>query len=78
MVEWTEAIKGMSVVGALLIFIWGLHMGYWVMGSEHKAMREERDFYRDRAWNGTDLADVSSRAVERRTTSRPRNAARDE
>lgn len=78
MSEWTEIVKGAGVVGCLLLFIWGLHSEWWVMGSEHKAMRDDRDFYRDRAWSGTDLADVSTRAVERAARPGRRSASRDE
>jgi hypothetical protein len=50
--------------GLLLIVLWTGARGMWVFGKTHDELMEDRNYWRDLALKGTDLADkaVSQRA----------------
>ena len=57
--DWGD-IASQGITSALLVlFITGLTRQWWVLGREYIAMKEDRNYWRDAAQRGLNLADTA-------------------
>lgn len=45
---WGTLVEALGTIGALLVFLWGFHAGWWVPGRTHNRTVEELDAMTDK------------------------------
>ena len=67
---WSDLANQGPVVAVLLLFLGGFVKGWWVLGREYLAMREDRDYWRAAASRAAGLAETAVEAPTVRGTRR--------
>lgn len=74
---WADIANQGPLVALLLLFLGGFVRGWWVLGREYLAMRDDRDYWRQAADRAAGMAetaiDTPSARPQRRTATHERS-----